>query len=160
MQQKERTKNKIPKVNGNHSIPLLFRHRGKRLIPQDPSVGNQDVYTAESARRNLDEGVTILCRTYRSRGFTASCRSIVSDNDGWGNSGPRTIDDFIDNSLGVLLAHVVHNHISSQPCKQQCIGSTESRPGAGYNCRLAIVPYFRSGLPIGGCTTRGLQLAL
>ena len=59
-------------MNGNNGVPLLFGHGHERLIPQNTSIGDQDVDTAKGVQGGLDESVAVLSRAHRSRGLTTS----------------------------------------------------------------------------------------
>ena len=81
--------------------------------------------------------------------------AFVSYHGGCGFSNPRTFDNLVNNSLCILLAHVVHNYVGSQPREQQRIGSAKSSSRARDNDGLSVVsdlgrdPFVRGSIPCG-----------
>ena len=85
---------------------------------------------------------------------------LSAGNSVYGSSSPRTSENLVNDSLGVLLAHIIHDHVGSQSCQQQRIRSTETGSGTCDDCRLSVVPNLRRSLPVWRSISRGLQFAL
>ena len=63
-----------------HGVPLLFRHRSKRLVAQDAGVANDGVQAAEPVERGLDELVAFEGRSDDGDGFASGC---ARAREGW-----------------------------------------------------------------------------
>ncbi len=59
-------------MNRNDEIPLLLRHRGEGLIPQDSSIGYEDVYTAKLFYGSLGDRLPIFSGANSRDGFPPS----------------------------------------------------------------------------------------
>ena len=72
----------VPKMDSHDGIPLGFNHSSEALIPQDTSIGNEDMNPTELLEGDLDDGFTILSRVDSGRGLSTSYIVTISPNSG------------------------------------------------------------------------------
>ena len=59
-------KQSLPEVHGEHGVPLLLGHCREGLVPQDACVSDKDVNSTKLLQGDLDNGLAVFSRAYRS----------------------------------------------------------------------------------------------
>lgn len=57
-------------MHGNNVVPILLAHRREGLVTEYACVRDQDVHTAKSFKRNLDDSMAILSGSDCRNSFT------------------------------------------------------------------------------------------
>ena len=69
-------------MDSHDGVPLGLSHSSEALVPQDTSVGNEDMNATELFERDLDDSLTILSRVDSGRGLSTSYIVTISSNSG------------------------------------------------------------------------------
>ena len=116
-------------------IPHFLVHILERLVPQDTSVGNKDVYRAKSINGGLDDGITIFGGTSCSDSFSASC---TLDTGRCTTRVKLTSLDLIDDLGCILLAYIVDDNVGAKLSEHEGVASAKTGTSSSDDDSLSL----------------------